>query len=174
MSYGNGGYGPMRQARGNYGGAGQVTQPSTGGPRVVAGSGGQQTEDFFIYGISIASIATNVTVNQQITIQADSNFEWVMSTVEGNLTGNTDDQNLDGITIPLTVNIVDGGSGRNLMSSPIPLSGIAGTGKQPFILPVPRMFSAKSTVTFSFYNFSANTWLNIYFNLIGRKIFDLG
>lgn len=159
---------------GGYPGPGGNYTPQIQNPRPIPGSGGQLTEDFFTYTVALASLLAGATANSQVTIQADSNFEWVETTVSANLDGNTDDQNLDNINIPIVVTVTDGGSGRQLMNVPVPLSGLAGTGKQPFILPVPRMFAAKSTIVFVFTSFSANKWDNIYFNLIGRKIFNLG
>lgn len=156
----------------NYGGA-ALSAPGQN-PRVIPGSGGQQTEDFYTYQVKVGTLAAGATFPISFNIQADSNFEWVMSTASGNLDGNTDDQNLDSITIPVLVSITDGGSGRILNSQPVPMSGICGTGKQPFILPVPRMFLAKSTVNLAFTSYSANQWDNIYMNFIGRKIFNLG
>lgn len=144
----------------------QNPQPVPGGGQV------QYTEDFFTYSINIGSITTLATSTQQINIQADSDFEWVMSTASGNLNGNSEPWT-DACVIPITVTIVDSGSGRQLMNSAMPMSGLAGTGKQPFILPIPRRFNAKSTVTLVFTSFSASTWDHLFFNMIGRKIFDV-
>ena len=95
-----------------------------------------------------------------------------MSTVSANVDG-TEPQT-DNIVIPVTVIITDQGSGRQLMSAGVPITAYAGNGKQPFILPIPRRFMAKSTVTLVFNNYGGDKYDNIFFNMIGRKIFSLG
>lgn len=132
----------------------------------------QFTQDFYVYSVNIPSLTTGATNIQSIQIQADSDFEWIMATVSANESGETEPFT-DAQIIPITVLITDAGSGRQLFSIPVPVATIAGTGKQPFILPVPRTFKSKSTITLAFTSISANTWQNFYFDLIGRKIFDV-
>ena len=131
------------------------------------------TEDFFTYQFAIASLAAATTATASITIQADSDFDWIMTTSSANIDGGSTPWS-DAIIIPITVIITDSGSGRQLMSAGIPIAGLAGTGKQPFILPIRRRFKALSSVTGVFTNYSASQYDNIFLNLIGRKIFKLG
>lgn len=163
-------YNPNGQGTANYRGAGGHQNP-----RTMRGGANQPqfTQDFYIYSVSIAAILTNATSIQNIAIQADSDFEWIMTTFFGYESGATEPFT-DAIQLPITVLITDAGSGRQLFSNPVPVSSLAGTGKQPFILPIPRRFKAKSTVTLAFTSFSTSTYDNIYFNMIGRKIFPLG
>lgn len=141
-------------------------------PQPIPGSGGNMTQDFFVYVATIKSIAAAATNNQQLTVQADSDFEWQMTTVSGNIDGVTEPAS-DNIILPITVLVTDGGSGRLLQSAPTVIGSMAGSGKQPFILPVFRLFKAKSTINLAFVNFGGSQYDNIYFNLIGRKIFDV-
>lgn len=142
-------------------------------PQSAQMGGAQFTEDYFTYSLAVGTLTTLATSNLTINIQADSAFDWIMSTYSGNLNGNSEPWT-DAYILPVTVQISDGGSGRQLLSAATPVSSIAGTGKQPFILPVTRRFMPKSTVTFTFTSYSASTWNNIFFNLIGRKVFELG
>ena len=158
----------------NYGqGYGPGYGPGSQNHGYVAGSGGKFTEDFFTYQFAIASLAAATTATASITIQADSDFDWIMTTSSANIDGGSTPWS-DAIIIPITVIITDSGSGRQLMSAGIPIAGLAGTGKQPFILPIRRRFKALSSVTGVFTNYSASQYDNIFLNLIGRKIFKLG
>lgn len=141
-------------------------------PQAMPGGSDQPqiVEDFFVYSLSIPSLDAGATSNQNIAIQADSDFEWMMTTCAGMLTGTTEPWS-DAIQIPITVLVTDGGSGRQLLNQAVPITGIAGTGRQPFIMPISRIFEAKSTVNFTFTSFSGATWIDIYFNLIGKKRF---
>lgn len=137
--------------------------------------GVQYTEDFYTYGINFGNLAFgSAAVQQSIVIQADSHFEWIMSTWFALVAGQVAPFQ-DQIIAPLFVQISDGGSGRQLQSAPIPLSSIAGIGRDPFYLPVPRIFLSKSQITFNLLNEDpAAGYNNIQLNLHGRKIFESG
>jgi hypothetical protein len=143
---------------------------------------GQYAEDFFEYVIQLptpfnAGASTQVTLN----IEADSAFEWIYTTAQG-LVGTTG-QSL-GSSLGITCLISDGASSRNLMNMPLPLDTIAGAGATsatgnsqggslPYVLPVPRRFMAKSSIIFTFFNFtSATNYSNVQLVLHGRKIFS--
>lgn len=159
----------------NYGGGNPGNYLGGGGqqnPQLTQRGAKQYVEDYYVYSVNIPILLTLASNIQTITIQADSDFEWVMSTVSGNVNGQSE-PSPDSIIIPITVLITDSGSGRQLMSAPVPVTTIAGTGKQPFINPIVRTFKAKSSVTLSFTSYSASTWNNVFFDLIGRKLFDV-
>ena len=120
-----------------------------------------------------------------ITIQKDSDFEWLYSTAYANATVDPTYPYIDNQNIPITLQIKDGGAGRELFSNPIPLSQIGGVGRQPYPMPpigldefgnpMYRRFMSTSTVNFYFANLdTANAWYNVSFTMHGRKIFDLG
>lgn len=155
----------------NYGGPGYA--PGSQNPGYVAGSRGKFTEDFFTYQFTLATLAAAATSTAVVTIQADSDFDWIMTTCSGNLNGGSTPWS-DAIIIPVTIIITDSGSGRQLMSAGVPITSLAGSGKQPFILPIRRRFKALSSVSAVFTNYGAGQYDNIYFNMIGRKIFKLG
>lgn len=137
------------------------------------------TDDYFNYNVGpgvngvAGNLAAAAVANQSFTIQADSNFEWIYSTWYAEKNGETTPGS-DAILVPINIQITDGGSGRMLFSQPIPMSSIAGLGREPYFLPKKRIFMGKSTVTLFFQNFGADTWNNISFTLHGRKIFDTG
>lgn len=129
-------------------------------------------EDDYFYTVPFGNLAPGITsATQTIVIQAESKFEWLKSSVYGNLHGATAPfQTTD--QIETTIFITDSGSGRQLMSVPVPVMSIAGDGQLPNILPVGRIFQPNATISAVMANFStANTWDNLYFTFIGRKIF---
>lgn len=133
----------------------------------------QFIEDYFIYQLDFTALAGGTTGNGSIQIQADSDFKWIKSTHESNIANaiQTDSSRV----IPLvTVNITDTGSGRQLMSAPVPIENIYGTGPLPFLLPVPRIFRARSTIAVTVSNFTAATTYNIRLSFIGTKLFKMG
>ena len=77
--------------------------------------------------------------------------------------------------IPLvTMQVTDSGSGRNLFESPVAVPSLFGTGELPFILPTPKLFSARSTITIAVANFDTAATYNLRFSFIGYKAFDTG
>jgi hypothetical protein len=139
------------------------------------GGGAQYTEDFYIYTVQFGTIANGATAPQQsIVIQADSSFEWIASTFFA-LEDGSAAPFPDAMQLPILCQISDGGSGRQLFSAAVPISSFAGFGREPFFLPVPRLFLSKSQVTFNANSVDpAATWNNVTLNLIGRKIFEGG
>lgn len=134
----------------------------------------QYVEDWFIYDLDVANLAAGATFNGNIQIQADSDFKLTK------LTQFTDPntgaaQTQSGLEVPLcNIQIVDTGSGRQLFSSPVAIGCVFGIGTLPFILPVPRIFKARSNIAISIANFSNATTYDITLSFIGSKIFQLG
>lgn len=142
----------------------------------IGGSGGQYTQDYFLYVIGPFNIAAAATAQGNINIQADSNFIWQYSTMFAALHSlNFDTPITDNLLIPITVQIADGGSGRQLFSAPVPINSLAGIGREPYVMPINRIFMSKSTVNFSFTSIDANNqWDFVTLTLHGRKSFALG
>lgn len=137
----------------------------------------QYTDDFFIYPATFAALAAAGGAGVfNIPIQADSDFEWIESTCAAFIDGTAAGTALtDALYIPIDVQIVDSGSGRQLFNQPVPITSFAGTGKQPFILPVPRKFMARSNIQITATNNDPNNkYDQVFLNLIGRKIFKMG
>lgn len=129
-------------------------------------------EDYYVYLSSFGNIATTASATANIQVQADASFEWLMSTCSGNLNGVTQPAS-DASIIPVTVQIIDTGAGRSLSSAGVPINMIAGTGKQPYILPISRIFQANATIQVTATNYGADTWNNLYLAFIGRKIWNV-
>lgn len=129
-------------------------------------------KDFFIYQVDFAGLASGASSTSTFNIQADANFRWEKFTYFADIAaaGQTENSRV----IPLvTILVTDTGSGRNLMDSAMPLSSIAGTGTIPFILQMPKIFAARSTVTITLTNFDAANTYNVRLSFLGTKIFNI-
>lgn len=134
-----------------------------GAPRV------QFVEDWFIYELDFLGVGFGTTVNGNFQVQADSDFKLIK------LTAWADDTAGANVANPLcTLQINDSGSGRNLFSNPVPVRNTFGQGDLPFILPIPRIFKARSNVAVALQNFAGAGAYNIRLSFIGTKIFQLG
>jgi hypothetical protein len=152
---------------------GQAPRAATVPPVVSDMQRTQMFEDFFIYNANFAALAPAAVATQVINIQADSHFKWSEATYEADIAAAAF---LDGTRpIPnVTVQIQDSGTGRTLFNAPIPIPSIFGTGQLPFILPIPRVFMARSSITLTATNFDAAVTYNLRLALIGTKLFDRG
>lgn len=129
--------------------------------------------DHYIYSINAASIAAGASQSFPLSIEADSNFTWEKTSVFASLAGATQTQSSQ-VLPQVTVQIQDSGSGRLLQNIPVQITSMAGNGQLPFVLPVPRVFKARSTVIFTLVNTSAaETYTNLQLSLIGYKSFFL-
>lgn len=131
--------------------------------------------DYFIYPLSVASIAPGVaaTAVVQLQISADSDFYWNATSVMADIAGavQTDSSRV----LPLvTVQIQDQGSNRNLFNSAVPITGIAGANGEPYRLVHPRLFTRATSISATFVNISAaTTYANLFLLLHGFKVYSL-
>jgi len=132
---------------------------------------GQSTEQylktFFTYNLLFASVASAATASASLQIQASSDFLiQALSFTCFDLTTH------GAITAPqCTIQLTDTGSSATLFDQPIPITNVFGTGQFPFVLPVPKLMVANSSLTGSLVaTYLANA---SYFVLSfhGRKIF---
>lgn len=129
--------------------------------------------DFFIYEVDFSALASGASQTNSFTIQQEADFLLTKITLQADIAaaGQTESTRV----IPLaTIMINDTGSGRNLMSSAVPLANIFGTGGLPFILPRQRLFVASSVVNITLTNFGAANTYNIRLSFIGEKAFTFG
>jgi hypothetical protein len=69
--------------------------------------------------------------------------------------------------------IFDHGTGHNLFQRPIPVGVISGTGQLSHLMPVPRRFLPRTTITVTMTNIdTATTQTNVQLCLNGRKIYE--
>jgi len=139
------------------------------------GSNGQPivAEDFFTYEVDIAGLVNGTTAPAAILIDAQSDFLWQKACFLADIAAaiQTDSSRV----VPLcSILITDGTSQRQLMQSAMPIPSLFGTGNLPFILPVPRVFTAQSQVQLSVANFSVGTTYNLRLSFIGLKRFLRG
>ncbi len=130
----------------------------------------QKRRDFYTYEAEALLLAAGASANDVINIEADSNFilqklSYIADIAAAAFTDSTR-------PIPLVnVQLIDTGSGRQLMQNPIPIPSMFGTGQLPFILPNPRLFMRNSTIQIAFTNFDAAITYNVRLAFIGYKVY---
>jgi len=130
-------------------------------------------KDFFVYQENFDNLTNGTSQQGNINIQANSDFVLQKLTMFADISGGS--QTYSSRVIPLVnVQITDTGSGNQLFESSIPAFNLFGTGELPFILPTPKLFSARSTIAIAVSNFSSSTDYNIKFSLIGHKLYRAG
>jgi hypothetical protein len=133
----------------------------------------QFEEDFFVYNVLFDAIAPGDTQQANIAIQADSHFKWIKATMQADIDAAA--YTSGARPLPLAaLQLVDSGSGRQLFLSALPLELVFGTGELPFILPIPRIFRARSNIALTLTNFDAAVTYDIRLALIGTKMFAKG
>lgn len=134
----------------------------------------QWTADYYVYPIFFSSLAPGADAQGSIEIQADSDFEWLSSTYHAFNTAAPEQTADSTIVPPITVQIQDTGSGRNLFDLPAVVSTVFGIGALPYILPISRIFRARSSILFTVSSFAAGggTTFGLRLNLHGRKLFE--
>lgn len=131
----------------------------------------QYWEDFFVYDATFAALASLTSSQQNIQIQADSSFKWTAAAFYADIAAAAFTASAQPIP-NVTIQILDTGSGRQLFQDPIPVPSVFGSGQLPFILPVPRIFKARSAIQLTAANFDAAVDYNLRLMLIGTKIFQ--
>lgn len=135
---------------------------------------GQYTADYFIYPLIFDSIAPGATAQNQIQIQADSSFEWMSSTYYAfDVTAPAQTANTR-IIPPLRVQIIDSGSGRQLLDEPISVNNLFGSGNLAYILPQYRSFKPRSSIIIQVTSFEPGGGVTYGLELClhGRKLFQ--
>ena len=133
----------------------------------------QGRTDYFWYATTPAALSSVAPAAQSLVqIDADSQFALLAFSYQASIAAAAITQ--DSNPIPLvTVAIQDGGSGKYLMTAPIPLGAIAGDGKCPYRLIGPRIFQPNSTVNFNWTSFvAAGTSYLITLVLHGVKLYN--
>lgn len=126
--------------------------------------------DFFVYEVDFASLASGGSQTNSFTVQQEADFLLTKITMTPDIAAAAYVN--AAVPVPLvTIMINDTGSGRNLMSSAVPLPCIFGSGGLPFILPRQRLFVASSVVNITLTNYDAATTYNIRLAFIGEKAF---
>lgn len=131
-------------------------------------------DDFYVYPAFLGDFTPGFSASVNVIIQQDAAFEWIETTCSGFLDGVTAPAQNNAV-LPITIQVTDSGSGRSLFFSPVPINTIAGTGAQPFLLPVTKVFVPLSTITIAATSTdAADTYDDIWFIMIGRRVFEYG
>jgi hypothetical protein len=118
----------------------------------------------------VSPLASGATGNASIQIDAGTDFYWIATTIQADISGAVLTESTD--VIPLvTVLINDTGTSRNLMNAPIPIGSLAGDGKRPYRIVRPRLFRANSIINLTFTNYAVagTTYTNLYLTLHGYR-----
>lgn len=129
-------------------------------------------EDFTVYQLDF-TLAAGASQTQSIPIQADSAFKWTKAAYYATIANAA----FTATTRPIpnmTIQVTDTGSGRVLFNNPVPIPSIFGEGELPFILPVERIFDARSSMQVTVANFDAAVTYTTRLSFIGSKIFKYG
>lgn len=124
--------------------------------------------DWFTYSAEFLPLPNNAGATVLITVQADSDFQLA------ELTGDvrTADTAETVVAQPsILVLIVDQGVGRYLMDRAQMWDNLIGTAERPFILPVPKMFRASSTISVTATQGNVGAGRNVRISLHGYKVF---
>ena len=126
--------------------------------------------DFYVYDAEALALAPAGVANDIINIESDSDFILQKMTYEADIAAAA--FTFTTRPIPLvTIQLIDSGSGRQMMQNAIPISSFMGNGELPFILPNPRKFLSNTTIQIAFTNFDAAVTYNIRLAFIGYKIY---
>lgn len=131
--------------------------------------------DFYVYeeDFAAADFTAGAALNGSIEIQADSDFVWQKATYFADIAAAS--QTDSSRVIPLaTVQLIDTGSGRNLFESAVAVPSVFGVGELPFVLPIPRLFFARSTIQVQVTNFNASAAYNMRLSFVGYKAYPKG
>lgn len=129
--------------------------------------------DFFVYQVDVSNLLANTSQSASFTIQQEADFVLTKLAVSADVAGAP--QTFSDQVIPLvSLMINDTGSGRNLMTTAVPLPCLFGSSGLPFILPRQRIFVGSSVVNLTLTNYSAATAYNLKLSFVGEKAFRFG
>lgn len=126
--------------------------------------------DFYTYEAQTTALGVGLSTNDVINIEADSDFILQKLTYQADLAG-VGQTNASRVVPNVLIQIIDTGSGRQLMQNPIPIPSIFGTGRVPFILPNPRLFMRNSTIQIAFTSFEVADTPTVRLAFIGYKAY---
>ena len=139
---------------------------------------GYVAKDFYVYAEDFASAAAPFTqgdiLTGNIVIQADSEFILQKLTA---MAVTTTDTVLEPPRLPITVLVVDTGSGRQLTDKAVPLGNIFGSARFPFIMPTPRLFAARSTIELTLEHvgvLAGTSFQSVKLSFVGFKAYPIG
>ena len=129
--------------------------------------------DFFTYELDFSNLSNGTSATKSINVQADADFVLEKTAYMADLAAAA--QTDSGRVVPLvTVLITDTGSGRQFMDNATPIPSLFGDGRLPFVLPEPRLFFARSTISVQVANYSSGSTYGLRLSFIGYKAYPQG
>lgn len=125
-------------------------------PNQVAQGVPNQPKDWYSYQAAFAAVANGVPQSTTITIEQDSDF-WITSLQQFTATSAATPTESTEILPMILIMVIDSGSGRQLFSSPIPLTSVAGNGQRPHYLRYPRLVRRSSSLQVSVLSYDPTT-----------------
>lgn len=114
------------------------------------------------------SLSSGAGAAGQIQISRDADF--LLTSIQGQTYDATAPATLVAGR-PVTVEITETGSGRNLFEGAQPLEVFAGTGEEKGVLVYPREIAAGSTLTVELTDLGSSNGTNVYLTLEGVKVY---
>lgn len=118
-----------------------------------------------------AGLAPGAQANLTFNIAKDSDFFWTKFGVFASV--GADGTTVSAEQLPsVNMMLVNAMNSRQYMTQPTPLASMSGSGRLPFILPVPTLWDAMTTIQVTLQNVSDNlTYSNIQLSFLGIKAF---
>lgn len=131
---------------------------------------------YFSYSAQFSDVDAGISQTVQVQIQADSDFKIMNMTAAlfNSADGAIFNIASNPIGLLVTCQLTDTGSGANLFDKSQPLINVAGTGTDPYILPMPRIMSANSQLSVAITNASTTANVGVYITFGGQKLFYAG
>lgn len=135
---------------------------------------GEVARDSFSYALEFTNLVPNQSQTKAFNIQADSAF-MVHNQTQVTTVASPAGQTQSSRVIPLVnIMIIDTGTGRQLFAGAVPVSSQFGTAELPYILPRPKFFMSRATISVEVTNISTVTYERLQLQWNGEKIFFRG
>lgn len=128
----------------------------------------ERAKDFFVYSVDFLPLAASGTATGDIAIQNDSDFLIIAGVVRA------DDNAAPPVDVPIpqvTIEVTDGGSGRQLQNRAQHITNMFGTGQLPAFWPYPKLLDRATTLQTRVANLTAAA-INLRIGYWGFKVFD--
>lgn len=120
---------------------------------------------FFTYTMPFAGVASLASATAQLQIDASSDFLVVSQSFAA-----IDDTTTLAVASAALIQVNDSGSGTTLWNVATPITNLFGTAQLPFLLPMPRLFTANATMTGTLTNQTTANATSFYLSFHGVKI----
>lgn len=129
--------------------------------------------EYYTYTQPILVLAPGAAQTQTLTFDASSDFIWMYAAFAAfNHAANTGWTMNNSELPPITILLTPGDTSAQMMNVATPIGNIFnGNALDPFVLPNPRTFPARSTLLFACTNLDSTITYDLYLSLIGVKRF---